>query len=464
MATFAIITFGCQMNVNDSDWLERVLLAHGHEKAPLSTAQCLFCNTCSVREKPEQKVRNCLQQIISQRKQDPPALIAVLGCVAQQLGEDFFALSPHLRLVAGPDGLPKVPGLVEKLLAEPRLKISLLDFTLSYEEREEGLAVSQGPTAYVNIMQGCDNFCTYCIVPYTRGRQKSRTFSAIVEECRRKIAQGACEITLLGQNVNAYGCDKQAKAARIQGEDFPSFAELLKAIGSLPGLLRLRYTSPHPKDMRPEDIEAFASLPTLCPQLHLPLQSGSSRVLARMGRGYDRERYRELVRALRKARKDLALSTDLIVGFPGESEEDFEATLAMLEECRFLSSFSFCYSDRPGARAVTFLDKIPREIQHARLLRVQNLQDELQKDLLRQRVNTITQVLLEGPSRRWNRQGYAWQGRDPYGTLVHVAFDRCAEHRGELVTAQIFEAGSHCLFARESSYDGNDLQRTDSQS
>ena len=457
MATFQILTFGCQMNVNDSDWLAHVLMAHGHHKTDQNAAQCIFLNTCSVREKPEQKVRSTVQQILNSRKQNPPELIAVLGCVAQQLGEDFFALSPRLRLVAGPDGLPKVPGLVEELLAEPQLKISLLDFTKSYEEREEGLALPAGPTAYVNIMQGCDNFCTYCIVPYTRGRQKSRSFSAIMAECRRKIALGACEITLLGQNVNAYGCDRHAQQARARGEDFPSFAQLLGEIAGLPGLKRLRYTSPHPKDMREEDIAAFGCLPALCPQLHLPLQSGSSRVLARMGRGYDRERYAELVRGLRRVRSDLALSTDIIVGFPGENDEDLEATLSLMEESRFLSSFSFCYSDRPGARAVTFLDKIPKDLQHARLIRVQNLQDELQKQLLQQRVGTSTEVLLETQSRRWTRAGYAWQGRDPYGTLVHVAFEQEGEHQGELVAAHITEAGSHCLFAhRETANDRND--------
>ncbi|MCR5812972.1 MAG: tRNA (N6-isopentenyl adenosine(37)-C2)-methylthiotransferase MiaB [Desulfovibrio sp.] len=458
MATFQIITFGCQMNVNDSDWLGQVLLAHGHQKAALSEAQCIFLNTCSVREKPEQKVRSSIQQLLSERKNNPPDFVAVLGCVAQQLGEDFFALSPHLRLVAGPDALPRIPTLVDELLAEPRLKISLLDFTHSYEEREEGLALPVGPAAYVNIMQGCDNFCTYCIVPFTRGRQKSRAFSAIVAECRRKIALGASEITLLGQNVNAYGCDKHAQAARAKGEVFPSFAELLREIAQLPGLKRLRYTSPHPKDMREEDLMAFGSLSTLCPQLHLPLQSGSSRVLARMGRGYNRQEYSELVSRLRQIRPDLALTTDLIVGFPGETEEDLAETLSLMEECQFLSSFSFCYSDRPGTRATNFFDKIPKELQHARLLRVQTLQDELQKHLLKQRVGTSTLVLLESQSRRWTRPGYAWQGRDPYGTLVHVAFDQEAPRTGELVLAQITEAGSHCLFARrETANDRNDV-------
>lgn len=277
---------------------------------------------------------------------NPDVLVAVAGCVAQQLGERLFERQSQVRLVAGSDGISAAPAAVERLLAEPELRLSLLDFTSRYVEREPGVQAAAGPSAYVNIMQGCDNFCTYCIVPFTRGRQKSRSTPAIVDECRAVLDRGAREITLLGQNVNAFGRDRSG--------DGVSFAELLSRVAALPGLARLRYVTPHPKDMGPEDVAAFAELTPLCPRLHLPLQAGSDTVLERMRRKYDRQGFLKLVASLRAARPDLALSTDLIVGFPGETEEDFKATLEMMQACGFMSSFSFCYSDRPGSARRAF--------------------------------------------------------------------------------------------------------------
>ena len=347
--SYHIITFGCQMNVHDSLWLGRVLQRRGFAEGSLEEAQVVVVNTCSVREKPEQKVMSALGRIRQATNSNPDVLVVVTGCVAQQLGEELFR-QPQVRLVAGSDGIASAPEAIERLLAEPDRKLSLLDFTSSYEEREEGVRAPSGPVAYVNIMQGCDNFCAYCIVPYTRGRQKSRLTAAVLDDCRKALEDGAREICLLGQNVNAFGRDKHG--------DGVSFADLLRQVAALPGLLRLRYVTPHPKDMGPEDVALFGELPNLCPRLHLPLQAGSDAVLARMGRKYDAARYIELTDALRAARPDIALSTDLIVGFPGESEEDFQQTLALMRRCGFMSSFSFCYSDRPGTRASRFLDKI----------------------------------------------------------------------------------------------------------
>ena len=270
-----------------------------------------------------------------------------------------------------------------------------------------------GPHSVPLPMQGCDNFCAYCIVPFTRGRQKSRGSAAIIDECKALLDNGAREITLLGQNVNAFGQDKSG--------DGTSFAALLRKVAALPGLERLRYVTPHPKDMGPEDIDAFTELPQLCPRLHLPMQAGSDAVLARMKRRYDSAAFLDLVERLRKARPDLALSTDLIVGFPGESEQDFQDTLRMMRASNFMSSFSFCYSDRPGTRASLFLDKIPAEVAQDRLLRLQALQDELGANWLRHRVGDETTLLIENPSPK-ESQGPepSWQGRDPYGAPVHV--------------------------------------------
>ena len=441
--SYHIITFGCQMNVHDSLWLGRVLQRRGFAEGSLEEAQVVVVNTCSVREKPEQKVMSALGRIRQATNSNPDLLVVVTGCVAQQLGEELFR-QPQVRLVAGSDGIASAPEAIERLLAEPDRKLSLLDFTSSYEEREEGVRAPSGPVAYVNIMQGCDNFCTYCIVPYTRGRQKSRLTAAVLDDCRKALKDGAREICLLGQNVNAFGRDKHG--------DGVSFADLLRQVAALPGLLRLRYVTPHPKDMGPEDVALFGELPNLCPRLHLPLQAGSDAVLARMGRKYDAARYIELTDALRAARPDIALSTDLIVGFPGESEEDFQQTLALMRRCGFMSSFSFCYSDRPGTRASRFLDKIAPDVQQDRLLRLQALQEELGQAWLDARIGQGTDVLIEGESRRDDSSDglRSWQGRDPYGALIHVGLPSAdGDMTGRMVRVRLTEAKKHSLLGQQ---------------
>lgn len=445
--TYHIITFGCQMNVHDSQWLGRALGVRGFMDAPLEQAQVVVVNTCSVREKPEQKVMSTLGRIRQVTGGDPSVLVCVAGCVAQQLGETFFEKESQVRLVAGSDGIGSAPQAIERLLESPGLRLSLLDFTSQYVEREtvanapSSDNAPRSPVAFVNIMQGCDNFCAYCIVPFTRGRQKSRSSTAILDECRAVLDEGAREITLLGQNVNAFGQDKSG--------DGTSFASLLRQVAALPGLERLRYVTPHPKDMGPEDVAAFAELPQLCPRLHLPMQAGSDAVLARMKRRYDSAAFLKLVASLRNARPDMALSTDLIVGFPGESEQDFQDTLRMMRECGFMSSFSFCYSDRPGARAALFPDKIPAEVAQDRLLRLQALQDELGARWLEARVGQETTLLLENPSPK-DGQGLepSWQGRDPYGAPVHVELPDGADHTGRMVKVTVTQAKKHSLMAR----------------
>lgn len=441
--SYHIITFGCQMNVHDSLWLGRVLQRRGFAEGSLEEAQVVVVNTCSVREKPEQKVMSALGRIRQATNSNPDVLVVVTGCVAQQLGEELFR-QPQVRLVAGSDGIASAPEAIERLLAEPDRKLSLLDFTSSYEEREEGVRAPSGPVAYVNIMQGCDNFCAYCIVPYTRGRQKSRLTAAVLDDCRKALEDGAREICLLGQNVNAFGRDKHG--------DGVSFADLLRQVAALPGLLRLRYVTPHPKDMGPEDVALFGELPNLCPRLHLPLQAGSDAVLARMGRKYDAARYIELTDALRAARPDIALSTDLIVGFPGESEKDFQQTLALMRRCGFMSSFSFCYSDRPGTRASRFLDKIAPDVQQDRLLRLQALQEELGQAWLDARIGQGTDVLIEGESRRDDSSDglRSWQGRDPYGALIHVGLPSAdGDMTGRMVRVRLTEAKKHSLLGQQ---------------
>lgn len=461
--TFHIITFGCQMNVRDSQWLAGALMARGFSEAPLARARVVIINTCSVREKPEQKVMSALGRVRQESRGNPDVLVAVTGCVAQQLGATLFERSEQVRLVAGSDGIAQAPAAIRHLLAAPAERLTLCDFTPRYEERETGVETARGPCALVTIMQGCDNFCAYCIVPFTRGRQKSRVADAILAECGRQLSAGAREITLLGQNVNAWGKDAAGRHA-ASGADDAGFARLLASVAALPGLERLRYVTPHPRDMTDADIAAFADIPQLCPRLHLPLQAGSDTVLRRMRRRYDRRAYLDLVRRLRDARPEIALSTDLIVGFPGESEADFQATLDMMEECNFMSSFSFCYSDRPGAAAARFADKIAPQVQLERLQRLQQLQEQLGSRWLQSRVGKTTRVLVEARSPRPNPAASEtppasqpsqippplepWQGRDPAGAVVHVPLKAGLDHTGELVTVTIAEAKRHSLVAR----------------
>ncbi|MBD5627415.1 MAG: tRNA (N6-isopentenyl adenosine(37)-C2)-methylthiotransferase MiaB [Desulfovibrio sp.] len=453
--SYHILTFGCQMNVHDSGWLAAALEARGFAQAALEDAEVVVINTCSVREKPEQKVMSALGRVRQATGGDGRVLVAVAGCVAQQLGAELFDRSPQVRLVAGSDGIAQAPEAIQRLLAEPAARLTLCAFTEAFPEKEAAPRHAAGPSALVTIMQGCDNFCAYCIVPFTRGRQKSRKAGAILEECRQRIAEGAVEITLLGQNVNAYGQDKTG--------DGTSFPRLLEQVAALPGLARLRYVTPHPKDMGPEDVAAFGSLPALCPRLHLPLQAGSDAVLKRMRRRYDSAGFLRLVEGLRSARPDIALSTDLIVGFPGETESDFQATLDMMEACGFMSSFSFCYSDRPGAAAARFPDKVAPEVQHERLLRLQALQDRLGQRWLHGRVGQATTLLIEGksprqepaPTTQADAPGTSpaapledWQGRDPYGVPVHVPLPKGIDHTGRLIPVDIVAAKRHSLVGR----------------
>ncbi len=426
------------MNVNDSHWLRRALLARGFSEAGPEEARVIILNTCSVRDKPEQKVYSLLGRVRRATK-NPEAFVAVGGCVAQQVGEGFFKRFEQVRLVFGTDALPQTPETIERLCGEPKLRVSLLDFSEYYPEREAQAGAAE-PSAFVNIMQGCDNFCAYCIVPFTRGRQKSRAPEAVLEECAAALAGGAREITLLGQNVNSYGQDADEAPGKKT-----TFAELLFKVAALPGLARLRFVTPHPKDIAPEVIEAFGSLPALCPKLHLPLQSGSDRILDRMGRKYDMAAYRGIVERLRAARPDIQFSTDVIVGFPGETEEDFEQTLAAMREIGFANSFSFCYSDRPGTTASKLDGKLPLEIKAERLARLQDWQNAHTQACLDALVNTRTDVLLEeGPGKKPRRQG-----RDPYGNPVHVRLENAELPAGSIVPAHIEEAKKHSLLARQ---------------
>jgi len=441
---FHITTFGCQMNVHDSQWLARALKNRGWEQADEASAQVYIVNTCSVRDKPEQKVYSELGRFAARAQKDSSVFAAVGGCVAQQIGKDFFKRFPYVRLVFGTDGIASAPDALGRIAEGAEDRIALLDFKEAYPERD--LATNacgnlhKTRQAFVNIMQGCDNFCTYCIVPFTRGRQKSRHPNQVLAECEGLVQAGVRELTLLGQNVNSFGLDKGGVGV--------TFAELLHMVAEIPGVDRLRFTTSHPKDIAPEVINAFGELKNLCPSLHLPMQAGSDAVLKRMARKYDRKKYLGIVEALRFARPDISLTTDLIVGFPGETEEDFEQTLKMVKQVGFESSFSFKYSDRPGVAAVKFADKVAPEIAADRLDRLQKLQNDITRKCLKKIVGSSADVLIEGKSRRQNDSGTFWRGRDASGRVVNFRYDCETDLVGAMVPVEIIEAKNHSLIGK----------------
>ncbi|MGE4539551.1 MAG: tRNA (N6-isopentenyl adenosine(37)-C2)-methylthiotransferase MiaB [Desulfovibrio sp.] len=435
---FHVTIMGCQMNVGDGDWLTRSLISLGFTPASEEEAELFILFTCSVREKPEQKVASELGRIADRHRDNPNAFVAVGGCVAQQIGPALWRRFPMVRLVFGSDGVAGAPRALARLAAEPGLRLSLLDFTETYPERDQSWPEDTvPPRAFVSIMQGCDNFCTYCIVPFVRGRQKSRGLPAVVAECEALAGRGAREITLLGQNVNSYGLDDAG--------DGTSFARLLDAVAAIPGIARIRFTTSHPKDLSDDVIARFADLPELCPALHLPVQSGSDAVLRRMGRRYDRAAYLLLVDKLRRARPDIALTTDLIVGFPGETDDDFRQTLDLVREVGFDSGFSFMYCDRPGTVSERMEPKIAQEVRSARLAELQALLDERLTATLAAQVGRTTEVLIEGASRRDGPTGPSWRGRDPGGRIVNMALPGVADAAGTIVRARIRQAKKHSL-------------------
>ena len=439
--SFHITTFGCQMNANDSDWLSRSLCNLGFKAVQPDKALVHILNTCSVRDKPEQKVYSATGRLRPYLEDNPGAFVAVGGCVAQQLGGALFKRFPEVRLVFGTDGIKAAPQAMARLVNEPSLRLSLVDFQETYPERDPVLTgpvaaeTALPPTAFVNIMQGCNNFCTYCIVPFVRGPQKSRQPEAVLAECRALVERGVRDITLLGQNVNSYGQDLGAGQV--------SFSRLLRQVADIPGLARLRFVTSHPKDIADDVIAAFAELECLCPRLHLPLQSGSDRVLERMGRKYTVARYLEVVDKLRQARPDMQLSTDIIVGFPGETDADFQATMKIMDEVGYVSTFSFCYSDRPKTKASRFLDKVPDAVAGERLECIQIQQNKRTEQIFESMVGLNQTVLLEGHSPREGIRGASWQGRDPYGHIVHVPLEHTAARVGDFLSVRIVEAKRH---------------------
>ncbi len=385
-------TFGCQMNEYDTGKMRAQLAHDGFEDtSDPAEADLVLLNTCSIREKAVSKMDSALGNYRRLKREGKPMLLGVAGCVAQQEGQALLDRYPDLDMVFGPDGVPHVRDLVAEAQRGRRvLDTDFLDLE-TYPFVAEVDPTAHGVGAFVTIQKGCDNKCTFCIVPTTRGAEASRPSAQILGEVRELTARGVGEITLIGQNVNSYGL-------KVPGE--LTFAQLLYEVADVPGVRRIRYTTSHPRDMGDDVVAAYRDLPVLTSHLHLPVQSGSNRVLRRMKRFYTRERYLEVVAALREARPDLALTTDIIVGFPGETEEDFEQTMSLLDEAAFVGSFSFKYSPRPGTPALRLKEGAEHEIAGARLTRWQNAQRERSAAWARSHEGLQVDVLVEGPARR----------------------------------------------------------------
>jgi tRNA-2-methylthio-N6-dimethylallyladenosine synthase len=442
---FAIRTFGCQMNAHDSEKVANLLHHHGWRAAPRpEQADLLVVNTCSIREKAEHRLYSDLGALREWKAASPRRVLAVGGCVAQQEGDALLRRFDHLDVVFGTHNLRLVPALVDA--AREGRRAARVEESRSLERfdlpgRHPDYAGETPGRAYLTVMEGCDLFCSFCIVPYTRGREISRPAASIVAEAESLAARGVREIVLLGQTVNAYGRhDLGRSGARATGT--VGFGALLRRLARIPGIERIRYTSPHPIFFDDDLVAAHGEIEAVCPHVHLPLQSGSDRVLAAMRRRYDAADYRRVVARLRAARPDVALTTDLIVGFPGESDADFAATLALVREVGFVDAFSFKYSPRPGTRAAALPDAVPPDVAQARLEALQDLLRELTLAAHRCRVGTRTAVLVEGCSRRAGQV----QGRDPWHRVVNVV-GAASARAGELLAVEIVEATPHSLLA-----------------
>jgi tRNA-2-methylthio-N6-dimethylallyladenosine synthase len=389
-----IRTFGCQMNEYDSDRMADVLESiEGYvTTGNPEEADLILFNTCSVREKAQEKVFSDLGRIRHLKREKPDLLIGVGGCVASQEGAAIVERAPYVDLVFGPQTLHRLPELIRNRRRTGRPQI---DISFPENEKFDHLppARVEGCTAFVSIMEGCSKYCSFCVVPYTRGEETSRPFEDVLAEIADLAERGVKEVTLLGQNVNAY------RGAMSDGET-ADFALLLEYVAELPDIERIRYTTSHPKEFTQRLIDAHAAIPQLAGHVHLPVQSGSDRVLAAMKRGYTVVEYRSIVRRLRAARPAISVASDFIVGFPGETEADFEHTLKLVDEVQFDASFSFMYSPRPGTPAASLPDQVPRSVKQERLARLQAALEANAGRISREMVGSTQRILVEGPSKR----------------------------------------------------------------
>ncbi|MCX5870484.1 MAG: tRNA (N6-isopentenyl adenosine(37)-C2)-methylthiotransferase MiaB [Deltaproteobacteria bacterium] len=447
--SFNIKTFGCQMNERDSEIMAQLLAEKGYvESMEMEDADVVILNTCSIRAKAEQKAMSLLGVLRKVKKRRPGMKICVAGCVAQQEGEELCERMPHVDLVIGTQNIYELAELLEATRGTSKVAIGMSDVyeipafiptlprLISHGELQAPFP-ARPFRKFLTIMQGCNNYCTYCVVPYTRGREISRKVNDIIEEAHVLVDAGVREITLLGQNVNSYG---RTNLVTTDGSEY-SFSQLLREVAAIQGLKRLRFTTSNPKDLSPELMRCFDEIEILCPQFHLPVQSGSNTVLSKMNRKYTRELYLQRVAELRSFRPDIAISTDVIVGFPGETDADFAETMELLENVRFHSSFSFKYSDRPGTRSADFDDKVDEQVKSERLARFQKRQDEICLEQNSLYVGKTLPVMIE----KVTENGLV--GRTETNHIAHIE-EKIECSPGDIVNVAIHHAGQHSLNGR----------------
>jgi len=412
--SFYLETFGCQMNVVDSERIIATLNELGYQQVETPDgSDLILLNTCSVRDKAERKVYGHLNRFKALKQENPLLIIGVGGCVAQQEGEKILKKLPFVDLVFGTHNVHRLAEMVAEVNARRGQQVAT-----EFLDRETRLrlfprrAAGSGIARFVTVMQGCDNFCTYCVVPLVRGREISRPYAEVLDEVRALAGQGVKEITLIGQNVNSYN---------RHDAEAPDFAGLLQQVHGVDGIERIRFVTSHPRDLSDALIDSFASLEKLCPQLHLPVQSGSDRILTAMNRGYSVDDYRRKVERLRTIRPDIRLSSDVIVGFPGESQEDAEASLELVREIGYADIYLFLYSPRPGTAAAVLVDDTPAAVKQARFEAILAVQKENSQRIWGTDVGQILPVLVEGPSRRNGEESLF--GRSPWNRIVNFRGD-----------------------------------------
>ena len=442
MPSVFIKTYGCQMNERDSEAVAAQLIGKGYSLAPSeANADVVLLNTCSVRDFAEQKAINKMRNVIgTARSEKRNQIVGFMGCMAQSRGRELIDQLPDVDLVLGTQKFHRAAEYLDELLAGRREKIVDVDEEKNSESTiREHLVNGSSKTsvsAFVSIMQGCNQYCTFCIVPYTRGEERSRTIPDIVSECRELVSRGVREITLLGQIVTSYG--KRDIAVR---DGRSAFVQLLDAVHEIDGLERIRFTSPHPKGYGDDLAEAYARLPKLCESAHIPLQSGSDRLLKLMHRGYTREKFLGIIQKLRRARPAIGITTDIIVGFPGETEDDFEETLSLCREVAFDNAYIFKYSQRRDTPAAAMPDQVPQEIREERNHRLLELVNGIAASKYDAFIGRQVQILVEGPSKK-NSARYT--GRTRCNRIV--LFDGNERHRGQLMDLKIERTGSFTLY------------------
>ena len=434
-------TFGCQMNVADSDRMELLLFHSGYARTQTrEDADLIVVNTCSVREKAEHKIFSLFGGLKPLKEANPEVIFGLTGCLAQQDGERLLKRIPYLDFILGPDQVEDIPRAVEQVL-ESRTPLIWNEF-----DRRKNYSVPQvadpapkksHPSAFVNIIKGCDKFCTFCVVPHTRGREKSREAQEVYSEVRQRVSQGAREIILLGQNVNAYG---------KRGLNNPlAFHELLYGIAAIPGVERLRFTTSYPNDFTPELIRAYREIDILMNHLHLPAQSGNNRILREMRRGNTVEEYMDLIDRLKSEAPDIALTTDIIVGFPGETDSEFADTLRFMDRAGFSNSYMFSYSPRPGTPAANLPDDVPEAVKKERLQRTLECQNRLTRMQGEKFIGKQVEVLIEGQT---TRPGANLRGRNPQFWMVKFGGDAEKMQPGDRVMVNVEAVSGHALLGQ----------------